>query len=172
MKKIITFIMVSILFTTFSSAAEKDTTNYIKLLNENIALINAQQEEKATIGSMIKFGINDGYILPSRNNERNLKEGLTELTNNITGYNIPNEDIKILNDLLLDDINDLIVLLDERIECKNKTLDSNNRLMKFKYVLIDDSEKVNIINKKIESINKTYQSINQYNKKINSKKFV
>ena len=90
MKKIIISLLIIGSLTTGSVFAynkniELNTEEYINLINSSISELNAEIEpkEKANIGTIFLNGIDEGYIIPSINNDTKLKNGITELVNNI-----------------------------------------------------------------------------------------
>lgn len=175
--KVIVASLISLMIITSTANAEsntfKNTSDYITLVNENMAQldINTSNEEKATIGTLLKNGVRLGYLNPSMNNEIKLRDALIGLVDNIESYNIENSMLENIHDDLLNNSKDLIGLLNERIECKEKVLNSNNKLMEYKYILIDDGENVNLINDKIDLINESYKDIRNFNKKFCSNKY-
>ena len=90
MKKFIISLLIIGSLTTGSVFAynkniELNTEEYINLINSSISELNAEIEpkEKANIGTIFLNGIDEGYIIPSINNDTKLKNGITELVNNI-----------------------------------------------------------------------------------------
>ena len=164
MKKIIISLLIIGSLTTgsvfaYNKNVELNTEEYISLINTNIAELNAEVEpkEKATMGTIFLNGIDEGYIIPSINNDIKLKNCVSELVNNI-------KDTKILNKKLQNKHNELITeLLDNTIECKKEILNSNDKnLTKGQRLLKEDDKKIKAANKKIEKINNIYKEINNF----------
>ena len=98
MKKIIISLLIIGSLTTgsvfaYNKNVELNTEEYISLINTNIAELNAEVEpkEKANMGTILLNGIDEGYIIPSINNDTKLKNCVSELVNNI-------KDTKILKE--------------------------------------------------------------------------
>ena len=81
MKKLIISFLIAVSLTTGSVFAynknlELNTLEYISLINTNIAEMNAEIEpkEKANLGTILLNGMDEGYIIPSINNDTKLKK--------------------------------------------------------------------------------------------------
>ena len=134
MKKIIALLLIIGAFTTSSVFAynknvELNTEEYIDLINTNITELRDKMEvkEKANLGTILLNGIEEGYIIPSINNDTKLKEGITELINNIKDVKIYNKKLQNKHNELVSELNSLTNLLDSAIECKVKILWSQKK---------------------------------------------
>ena len=170
MKKIIALLLIIGAFTTSSVFAynknvELNTEEYINLLNTNMSELRAEIEikEKANLGTILLNGIEEGYIIPSINNDTKLKEGITELINNVKDVKIYNKKLQNKHDELILKLNSLTELVNSSIKCKNNILNSNDKkLVKGQRLLQEDDKQIDIINDKIEEINYLYKEINNF----------
>ena len=170
MKKIIISLLIIGSLTTgsvfaYNKNVELNTEEYISLINTNIAELNAEVEtkEKATMGTIFLNGIDEGYIIPSINNDIKLKNCVSELVNNIKDTKILNKKLQNKHNELMTELTDLTELLDNTIECKKEILNSNNKnLTKGQRLLKEDDKKIKAANKKIEKINNIYKEINNF----------
>lgn len=170
MKKIIISLLIIGSFTTgsvfaYNKNVELNTEEYISLINTNIAELNAEIEpkEKATICTIFLNGIDEGYIIPSINNDIKLKNCVSELVNNIKDTKILNKNLQNKHNELMTELTDLTELLDNTIECKKEILNSNDKnLTKGQRLLKEDDKKIKAANKKIEKINNIYKEINNF----------
>ena len=170
MKKIIALLLIIGAFTTSSVFAynknvELNTEEYINLLNTNMSELRAEIEikEKANLGTILLNGIEEGYIIPSINNDTKLKEGITELINNVKDVKIYNKKLQNKHDELILKLNSLTELVNVSIKCKKEILNSNDKkLVKGQRLLQEDDKKIDIINNKIEEINDLYKEINNF----------
>ena len=95
-KLIISFLIIGSLTTgsvfAYNKNLELNTLEYISLINTNIAEMNAEIEpkEKANLGTILLNGMDEGYIIPSINNDTKLKNCISGLVDNI-------KDTKIMN---------------------------------------------------------------------------
>lgn len=170
MKKIIISLLIIGSLTTgsvfaYNKNVELNTEEYISLINTNIAELNAEVEpkEKANMGTILLNGIDEGYIIPSINNDTKLKNCVSELVNNIKDTKIFNKKIQSKHNELMTELTDLTELLDNTIECKKEILNSNDKnLTKGQRLLKEDDKKIKAANKKIEKINDIYKEINNF----------
>ena len=170
MKKIIVSLLIIGSLTTgsvfaYNKNVELNTEEYISLINTNIAELNAEVEpkEKANMGTILLSGIDEGYIIPSINNDTKLKNCISELVNNIKDTKILNKKLQNKHNELITELTDLTELLDNTIECKKEILNSNNKnLTKGQRLLKEDDKKIKAANKKIEKINNIYKEINNF----------
>ena len=170
MKKIIVSLLIIGSLTTgsvfaYNKNVELNTEEYISLINTNIAELNAEVEpkEKANMGTILLNGIDEGYIIPSINNDTKLKNCISELVNNIKDTKILNKKLQNKHNELMTELTDLTELLDNTIECKKEILNSNDKnLTKGQRLLKEDDKKVKAANKKIEKINNVYKEINNF----------
>lgn len=170
MKKIIMSLLIIGSLTTgsvfaYNKNVELNTEEYISLINTNIAELNAEVEpkEKANIGTILLNGIDEGYIIPSINNDTKLKNCISELVNNIKDTKILNKKLQNKHNELITELTDLTELLDNTIECKKEILNSNDKnLTKGQRLLKEDDKKIKAANKKIEKINNIYKEINNF----------
>lgn len=170
MKKIIISLLIIGSLTTgsvfaYNKNVELNTEEYISLINTNIAELNAEVEpkEKATMGTIFLNGIDEGYIIPSINNDIKLKNCVSELVNNIKDTKILNKKLQNKHNELMTELIDLTELLDNTIECKKEILNSNDKnLTKGQRLLKEDDKKIKAANKKIEKINDIYKEINNF----------
>ena len=170
MKKIIALLLIIGAFTTSSVFAynknvELNTEEYINLLNTNMSELRAEIEikEKANLGTILLNGIEEGYIIPSINNDTKLKEGITKLINDVKDVKIYNKKLQNKHDELILKLNSLTELVNSSIKCKNEILNSNDKkLVKGQRLLQEDDKKIDIINDKIEEINDLYEEINNF----------
>ena len=166
MKKIIISLLIIGSLTTgsvfaYNKNVELNTEEYISLINTNIAELNAEVEpkEKANMGTILLNGIDEGYIIPSINNDTKLKNCISELVNNIKDTKILNKKLQNKHNELITELTDLTELLDNTIECKKEILNSNDKnLTKGQRLLKEDDKKVKAANKKIEKINSIYNN--------------
>ena len=164
MKKIIALLLIIGAFTTSSVFAynknvELNTEEYINLLNTNMSELRAEIEikEKANLGTILLNGIEEGYIIPSINNDIKLKEGITELINDVKNVKIYNKKLQNKHDELILKLNSLTELVNSSIKCKRDILNSNDKkLVKGQKLLQEDDKKIDIINDKIEEINEAF----------------
>lgn len=170
MKKIIISLLIVISFMTGSVFAynkniELNTEEYINLINTSISKLNAKTEskEKATIGTILLHGADEGYIIPSIKNDIALKEGITELINNIKDAKIYNKKLQSKHEKFISELNSLTELVNSSIKCKTKILSSKDRnLTKCQRILKEDDKKVQEVNKKIDIVNNLYKEINNF----------
>ena len=170
MKKIIISLLIIGSLTTgsvfaYNKNVELNTEEYISLINTNIAELNAEVEpkEKANMGTILLNGIDEGYIIPSINNDTKLKNCISELVNNIKDTKILNKKLQNKHNELITELTDLTELLDNTIECKKEILNSNDKnLTKGQRLLKEDDKKIKAANKKIEKINNIYKEINNF----------
>lgn len=170
MKKIIVSLLIIGSLTTgsvfaYNKNVELNTEEYISLINTNIAELNAEveQKEKANMGTIFLNGIDEGYIIPSINNDTKLKNCVSELVNNIKDTEILNKKLQNKHNELMTELTDLTELLDNTIECKKEILNSNDKnLTKGQRLLKEDDKKIKAANKKIEKINNIYKEINNF----------
>ena len=170
MKKIIISLLIIGSLTTgsvfaYNKNVELNTEEYISLINTNIAELNAEveQKEKANMGTIFLNGIDEGYIIPSINNDTKLKNCVSELVNNIKDTKILNKKLQNKHNELMTELTDLTELLDNTIECKKEILKSNDKnLTKGQRLLKEDDKKIKAANKKIEKINNIYKEINNF----------
>ena len=170
MKKIIISLLIIGSLTTgsvfaYNKNVELNTEEYISLINTNIAELNAEVEpkEKVTMGTIFLNGIDEGYIIPSINNDIKLKNCVSELVNNIKDTKILNKKLQNKHNELITELTDLTELLDNTIECKKEILNSNDKnLTKGQRLLKEDDKKIKAANKKIEKINNVYKEINNF----------
>lgn len=170
MKKIIISLLIIGSLTTgsvfaYNKNVELNTEEYISLINTNIAELNAEVEpkEKATMGTIFLNGIDEGYIIPSINNDTKLKNCISELVNNIKDTKIFNKKLQNKHNELMTELTDLTELLDNTIKCKKEILNSNDKnLTKGQRLLKEDDKKIKAANKKIEKINNIYKDINNF----------
>lgn len=170
MKKIIISLLIIGSLTTgsvfaYNKNVELNTEEYISLINTNIAELNAEVEpkEKANMGTILLNGIDEGYIIPSINNDTKLKNCVSELVNNIKDTKILNKKLQNKHNELITELTDLKELLDNTIECKKEILNSNDKnLTKGQRLLKEDDKKIKAANKKIEKINNIYNEINNF----------
>lgn len=170
MKKIVISLLIIGSLTTgsvfaYNKNVELNTEEYISLINTNIAELNAEVEpkEKANMGTIFLNGIDEGYIIPSINNDIKLKNCVSELVNNIKDTKILNKKLQNKHNELITELTDLTELLDNTIECKKEILNSNDKnLTKGQRLLKEDDKKIKAANKKIEKINNIYKEINNF----------
>ena len=170
MKKIIISLLIIGSLTTgsvfaYNKNVELNTEEYISLINTNIAELNAEVEpkEKANMGTILLNGIDEGYIIPSINNDTKLKNCVSELVNNIKDTKILNKKLQNKHNELMTELTDLTELLDNTIECKKEILNSKDKnLTKGQRLLKEDDKKIKAANKKIEKINNIYKEINNF----------
>ena len=170
MKKIIMSLLIIGSLTTgsvfaYNKNVELNTEEYISLINTNIAELNAEVElkEKANMGTILLNGIDEGYIIPSINNDTKLKNCISELVNNIKDTKILNKKLQNKHNELITELTDLTELLDNTIECKKEILNSNDKnLTKGQRLLKEDDKKIKAANEKIEKINNLYKEINNF----------
>lgn len=149
----------------YNKNVKLNTQEYINMLNTTIGELNDELEskEKATLGNIFSKGIDEGYIVPSINNDTKLKESISGLIDNIKETKIINKDIQLKHNELMHHMEDLTILLENTIECKNKILKSKeNSLKKGQMLLTEDGKKVRSANNKIDEINNLYKEINNF----------
>ena len=176
MKKIIISLLIIGSLTTGSVFAynkniELNTEEYISLINTSISELNTEIElkEKANIGTILLNGIDEGYIIPSINNDTKLKNSITKLVNNIKDAKIYNKKLQDKHDKLILELNSLTELLQNTIECKNEILNSNDKnLVKGQKLLKEDDKKIQKVNEKIDIVNNLYKEINGFKLNIKS----
>ena len=170
MKKIIALLLIIGTFTTSSVFAynknvELNTEDYINLINTHMTELKNEIEdkEKANLGTILLNGIEEGYIIPSINNDVKLNKVITELVNNVKDVKIYNKKLQNKHDELILALNNLTELVNSSIKCKNEILNSNDKkLVKGQRLLQEDDKKIDIINDKIEEINNLYKEINNF----------
>lgn len=175
MKKLIISFLIAGSLTTGSVFAynknlELNTLEYISLINTNIAEMNAEIEpkEKANLGTILLNGMDEGYIIPSINNDTKLKNCISGLVDNIKDTKIMNKNLQEKHNALIKELTELTNLLNDTIECKKEILNSNDtNLTKGQRLLSEDDKKVKLVNEKIEIINALYEEINSF--KLNTK---
>lgn len=170
MKKIIVSLLIIGSITTGSVFAYNknvalNTEEYISLINTNIAELNTEVEpkEKANMGTILLNGIDEGYIIPSINNDTKLKNCISGLVNNIKDTKILNKKLQSKHNELMTELTELTELLNNTIECKKEILNSNDKnLTKGQRLLKEDDKKIKAANEKIEKINNIYKEINNF----------
>ena len=170
MKKFIISLLIIGSLTTgtvfaYNKNIELNTEEYINLINSSISELNAgiEPKEQANIGTILSHGIDEGYIIPSINNDTKLKNGITELVNSIKDTKIYNKKLQNKHDELILELNSLTELVNSSIKCKNDILNSNDKkLVKGQRLLQEDDKQIDIINDKIEEINDIYKEINNF----------
>ena len=176
MKKIIISLLIIGSLTTTSVFAynkniELNTEEYINLINTGFSELNAQIElkEKATIGTILSSGIDEGYIIPSIKNDTKLKDSITKLVNSINDTKIYNKELQNRHNEMIMELNSLTELLQSTIDCKNEILNSNDKsLIKGQKLLKEDDKKIQKVNEKIDTINDLYKEINGFKLNIKS----
>ena len=175
MKKLIISFLIAGSLTTGSVFAynknlELNTLEYISLINTNIAEMNAEIEpkEKSNLGTILLNGMDEGYIIPSINNDTKLKNCISGLVDNIKDTKIMNKNLQEKHNALMKELTELTNLLNDTIECKKEILNGNDtNLTKGQRLLSEDDKKVKLVNEKIEIINALYEEINNF--KLNTK---
>ena len=170
MKKIIVSLLIIGSITTgsvfaYNKNVELNTEEYISLINTNMAELNAEVEpkEKANMGTILLNGIDEGYIIPSINNDTKLKNCISGLVNNIKDTKILNKKLQNKHNELMTELTELTELLDNTIKCKKEILNSNDKnLTKGQRLLKEDDKKIKAANEKIEKINNIYKEINNF----------
>ena len=114
-------------------------------------------------GTVLLNGIDEGYIVPSINNDTKLKDCLSGLVDNIKDTKIINKNLQEKHNALMKELTELTNLLNDTIECKKEILNSNDAsLTKGQKLLSEDDKKVKLVNEKIEVINNLYMEINNF----------
>ena len=175
MKKIIISLLIigSITSTSvfaYNKNMELNTEEYINLVNTGISQLNSEIElkEKATIGTILLNGIDNGYIIPSIKNDIKLKNSVIKLINSIKDTKTYNKKLQNTHNELVTELNSLTNLLDSAIECKIEILNSNDKnLVKGQKLLKEDDKNIEKINQRIDVINDLYKEINGF--KLNAK---
>lgn len=149
----------------YSNNIKMNTEQYVSMLNTYISEMNVEVEaqEKATLGNILLEGMDNGYIIPSINNDTKLKNCISGLMDNIKETKIVDKDLQNKHISLMDQMKELVKLLNNTIQCKKDILNSNDKsLVKGQKLLSEDEEKIKLVNEKINSINQTYNEINNF----------
>ena len=170
MKKILVLLLIIGAFTTssvfaYSKNIELNTQEYIDLINTHMSDLKDEigVKEKANLGTILLNGIEEGYIIPSINNDVTLNKVITKLINNVKDVKIYNKKLQNKHNELVLELNSLTKLVNSSIKCKTDILNSNDKkLVKGQRLLLEDDKKINIINSKIEEINELYKEINSF----------
>lgn len=165
MKKIIlTSLLISGLMVGNANAYMKDTVynsnEYIFKINDYIGELNCNLDNNKV--NLMK-GLKVGYLEPELENLKELKIGVSGLSNNIRNYKIDNNKLQNTHYEFVATLDDLVNNLDESINYKMDILENYSTASAFKKLITYDDNKADEINKNIDKVNKLYKKINSFN---------
>ena len=151
-------IVFSIVFPE-SVSFEYPVNEYIFKLNDYIGELNCNLDKNET--SLFK-GLRAGYIEPELENLKELKIGVSGLSDNIRNYKIDNNELQNLHNEFVAELDDLVKNLDKSINNKIEILENYNCVSAFVKLITYDDTKTSEINENIDKINKLYKEINSF----------
>ena len=136
-----------------------NSNEYIFKINDHIGELNCNLDKNET--SLFK-GLRAGYIEPELENLKELKIGVSGLSDNIRSYKIDNNELQNLHNEFVAELDDLVKNLDKSINNKIEILENYNCVSAFVKLITYDDTKTSEINENIDKINKLYKEINSF----------
>jgi hypothetical protein len=136
-----------------------NSNEYIFKINDYIGELNCNLDKNET--SLFK-GLRAGYIEPELENLKELKIGVSGLSDNIRSYKIDNNELQNLHNEFVAELDDLVKNLDKSINNKIEILENYNCVSAFVKLITYDDTKTSEINENIDKINKLYKDINSF----------
>lgn len=136
-----------------------NSNEYIFKINDYIGELNCNLDKNET--SLFK-GLRAGYIEPELENLKELKIGVSGLSDNIRSYKIDNNELQNLHNEFVAELDDLVKNLDKSINNKIEILENYNCISAFVKLITYDDTKTSEINENIDKINKLYKEINSF----------
>ena len=136
-----------------------NSNEYIFKINDYIGELNCNLDNNET--SLFK-GLRAGYIEPELENLKELKIGVSGLSDNIRNYKIDNNELQNLHNEFVAELDDLVKNLDKSINNKIEILENYNCVSAFVKLITYDDTKTSEINENIDKINKLYKDINSF----------
>ena len=136
-----------------------NSNEYIFKINDYIGELNCNLDKNET--SLFK-GLRAGYIEPELENLKELKIGVSGLSDNIRSYKIDNNELQNLHNGFVAELDDLVKNLDKSINNKIEILENYNCVSAFVKLITYDDTKTSEINENIDKINKLYKEINSF----------
>ena len=136
-----------------------NSNEYIFKINDYIGELNCNLDKNET--SLFK-GLRAGYIEPELENLKELKIGVSGLSDNIRNYKIDNNELQNLHNEFVAELDDLVKNLDKSINNKIEILENYNCVSAFVKLITYDDTKISEINENIDKINKLYKEINSF----------
>ena len=136
-----------------------NSNEYIFKINDYIGELNCNLDKNET--SLFK-GLRAGYIEPELENLKELKIGVSGLSDNIRSYKIDNNELQNLHNEFVAELDDLVKNLDKSINNKIEILENYNCVSAFVKLITYDDTKTSEINENIDKINKLYKEINSF----------
>lgn len=136
-----------------------NSNEYIFKINDYIGELNCNLDKNET--SLFK-GLRAGYIEPELENLKELKIGVSGLSDNIRSYKIDNNELQNLHNEFVAEMDDLVKNLDKSINNKIEILENYNCVSAFVKLITYDDTKTSEINENIDKINKLYKEINSF----------
>ena len=136
-----------------------NSNEYIFKINDYIGELNCNLDKNET--SLFK-GLRAGYIEPELENLKELKIGVSGLSDNIRSYKIDNNELQNLHNEFVAELDDLVKNLDKSINNKIEILENYNCISAFVKLITYDDTKTSEINENIDKINKLYKDINSF----------
>ena len=131
-----------------------NSNEYIFKINDYIGELNCNLDKNET--SLFK-GLRAGYIEPELENLKELKIGVSGLSDNIRSYKIDNNELQNLHNEFVAELDDLVKNLDKSINNKIEILENYNCVSAFVKLITYDDTKTSEINENIDKINKLYR---------------
>lgn len=136
-----------------------NSNEYIFKINDYIGELNCNLDKNET--SLFK-GLRAGYIEPELENLKELKIGVSGLSDNIRSYKIDNNELQNLHNEFVAELDYLVKNLDKSINNKIEILENYNCVSAFVKLITYDDTKTSEINENIDKINKLYKEINSF----------
>ena len=136
-----------------------NSNEYIFKINDYIGELNCNLDKNET--SLFK-GLRAGYIEPELENLKELKIGVSGLSDNIRNYKIDNNELQNLHNEFVAELDYLVKNLDKSINNKIEILENYNCVSAFVKLITYDDTKTSEINENIDKINKLYKEINSF----------
>ena len=136
-----------------------NSNEYIFKINDYIGELTCNLDKNET--SLFK-GLRAGYIEPELENLKELKIGVSGLSDNIRNYKIDNNELQNLHNEFVAELDDLVKNLDKSINNKIEILENYNCVSAFVKLITYDDTKTSEINENIDKINKLYKEINSF----------
>ena len=102
------------------------------------------------------------YAYSLNKNLKELKIGVSGLSDNIRNYKIDNNELQNLHNEFVAELDDLVKNLDKSINNKIEILENYNCVSAFVKLITYDDTKTSEINENIDKINKLYKEINSF----------
>ena len=136
-----------------------NSNEYIFKINDCIGELNCNLDKNKVY---LFKGLRAGYIEPELENLKELKIGVSGLSDNIRSYKIDNNELQNLHNEFVAELDDLVKNLDKSINNKIEILENYNCVSAFVKLITYDDTKTSEINENIDKINKLYKEINSF----------